>query len=242
MGTNTMPTNISAELSGVHGFMLKVYGYMAAALVITGLVAYLVPQSSVLMNALYVYYNGKAVALQPLSWFLMILPLAISIYLGYSLPDMSWQTAEFSFWAYSVLLGVSLSVIFIIYSGQVIASAFFIAASIFVTMALIGYLTQRDLGTTATFLTMGLVGLIVASVANMLLQSTELQFALSIVGVFLFAGLTAYDTHNLKSLYAELSGDPAWEEKIAIMGALSLYLNFINITLNALNLLRGRSR
>ena len=230
------------DTAGLHGFMQKIYSHMTLALLITGVIAYLVPQSEILLNALYVTQDGKVIALEPLAWLIMMFPLGISLYLGHSLPVIQPHAAELGLWLYAFFMGISLSVIFIIFSGQVIAGAFLTSAAAYAGLSLYGYLTRRDLSGMGAFMFMGLIGLIIASLMNMLLHSSGAQFAISVVGVLIFAGLTAYDTQRLKSLYAQYSGNAEWIGKIAVLGALSLYLDFINIFLSLVNLAGGKRK
>jgi FtsH-binding integral membrane protein len=169
-------------------------------------------------------------------------PLGIVIYLSFALRSMSLMAAQISYWLYAAIMGISLSVIFLTFTGESIARIFFITAGTFGGMSIYGYTTRRDLTGFGSFLIMGLWGLIIASLVNLFLQSSGLQFALSVIGVLVFVGLTAYDTQKLKALYTQVSIDAEQQGKVAIMGALTLYLDFINLFLNLLHLFGERRR
>lgn len=214
---------------GLRAYMLKVYNYMAGALGLTGLVAFAVSNSPALMQTLF----GT-----PLAWVVMLAPLAFVWYFSAKVHSMSQQGAQTSFFVFAALMGLSLSTIFIAYTGASIARAFFITAATFGAMSLYGYTTKKDLSGWGSFLFMGLIGIIIASIVNLFLQSTALQFAVSVIGVLLFTGLTAYDTQRIKQTYYQLSGDSL--AKSAIIGALSLYMDFINLFIMLLRLVGDR--
>ena len=215
---------------GLRGYMLKVYNYMASALALTGIVAYGVANTPVLMNAIF----GT-----PLMWVVMLAPLGIVFFLSAKIRTMSASAAQTTFWVFAVLMGMSLASIFIVYTGTSIARVFFITAGLFGTMSLYGYTTKRDLSGWGSFLFMGLIGVIIASIVNWFLASSALEFAISVIGVLVFVGLTAYDTQRIKEMYAQ-SDSTAVMSKKAIMGALRLYLDFINLFLMLLRLFGGR--
>lgn len=214
---------------GLRAYMLKVYNYMAGALGLTGIVAFAASSSPALMQVLF----GT-----PLAWVVMLAPLGFVWYFSAKVHSMSQQGAQTSFFVFAALMGLSLSTIFIAYTGASIARAFFITAATFGAMSLYGYTTKKDLSGWGSFLFMGLIGIILASLVNLFLQSTALQFAVSVIGVLLFTGLTAYDTQRIKQTYYQLSGDSL--AKSAIIGALSLYMDFINLFIMLLRLVGDR--
>ncbi len=204
---------------GLRQHMLRVYNYMALGLIITGAVAFIVGTTP----ALYVPIFSS-----PLKWVVMLAPLAFVFFFSFKLQTMSAASAQTTFWAFSAVMGLSLASIFLVYTGASIARTFFIAASMFGATSLYGYTTKRDLSKFGSFLMMGLIGVVIASIVNIFLGSSALQFAVSVIGVIVFTGLTAWDTQNIKEQYAENAGHEA-NQKLAVFGALSLYLNFVNI-------------
>jgi FtsH-binding integral membrane protein len=229
-GMAARPQARTAEYDmGLRKYLLGIYNYMASALALTGIVALLAAQSPVVMGALYLIQDGMLVGMKPLGWVVMFAPVVMALVLGFGIPRMSVQGAQAAFWAYAALMGLSLSSIFMIYTGASIARVFFITAGMFGGMSLYGYTTKRDLTGFGSFLIMGVWGLILASVVNMWLKSPALYWALSLVGVGLFLGLTAYDTQKLKGLYYQVAGNAEAAAKTAILGALTLYLDFINL-------------
>ena len=216
---------------GLRIYMLRVYNYMASALALTGVVAYIVANTPFLMNAIF----GT-----PLMWVVMLAPLGMVFYLSARIHKMSIGGAQTAFWVFATLMGMSLASIFLIYTGTSIARVFFITAGLFGTMSLYGYTTKRDLTGMGSFLFMGLIGIILASVVNMFMNSTALEFAISVIGVLVFVGLTAYDTQKIKNSYVEADSIDTAGKK-AIMGALRLYLDFINLFLMLLRLFGNRN-
>ena len=216
---------------GLRSYMLRVYNYMASALVLTGLVAYGTANTPALMNVIF----GT-----PLMWVVILAPLGMVMFLSAKIQTMSVTAAQATFWIFSVLMGMSLASIFVIYTGTSIARVFFITAGVFGAMSLYGYTTKRDLTGWGSFLFMGLIGIILASIVNWFLQSSAMEFAISVIGVLVFVGLTAYDTQKIKEAYAE-SDSAAVLSKKAIMGALRLYLDFINLFLMLLRLFGNRN-
>ncbi len=204
---------------GLRADMLRVYNYMSVALALTGAVAFFVSTSPALMQVIY----GT-----PLKWVVFLAPLGMVFYLAARIHKMSAATAQTVFWIYAGVVGLSLASIFVVYTGESIARTFFITAGAFAGLSLVGYTTKKDLSGMRTFFFMGLIGLILAMVVNMFLGSSELQLLISVGGVLLFAGLTAYDTQRIKLMYYEGdSGEIA--TKKSIMGALKLYLDFLNM-------------
>ena len=216
---------------GLRSYMLKVYNYMASGLALTGIVAYGVADTPVVMNAIF----GT-----PLIWVVMLAPLGIVFFLSAKIGTMSAGAAQTTFWVFAVLMGMSLASIFIVYTGTSIARVFFITASLFGAMSLYGYTTKRSLAGWGSFLFMGLIGIIIASIVNWFLASSALEFAISVIGVLVFVGLTAYDTQRIKEMYVQ-SDSTAVMSKKAIMGALRLYLDFINLFIMLLRLFGGRN-
>lgn len=215
---------------GLRKYMLSVYNYMALGLGLTGVVAMLTASSPAMLHAIF----GT-----PLQWVVMLAPLGFVIFLSARIHKMSASTAHITYWTFAALMGLSLSSIFILYVDTSIARVFFITAGTFAGMSLYGYTTKRDLTALGSFLFMGLIGLIIASVVNMFLHSSGLDFAISAIGVLVFTGLTAYDTQNIKSMYFAGDDTEAMTKK-AILGALSLYLDFINLFIMLLRLFGER--
>lgn len=216
--------------AGLRKYMLGVYNYMTAGVAITGLMAYVVSTQPALMQAIFGTGLGYVVIFAP---FVFILALNFGIH------RMSASTVQLVFWAFASVMGVSLSTIFMNYTDASIVRVFFITSAAFAGLSLYGYTTKRDLSGFGTFLVMGLIGIIIASIVNIFLVSSALQFTISVVGVLVFAGLTAYDTQRIKSQYYEGDGAATMTKK-SVMGALSLYLNFINMFLMLLHLFGNR--
>lgn len=204
---------------GLRQHMLRVYNYMGLGLVVTGLVAYIVGTTP----ALYVPIFST-----PLKWVVMLAPLAFVFLFSFRMQSISASGAQTMFWAFCAVMGLSLASVFLVFTGTSIARTFFIAATMFGATSLYGYTTKRDLSQFGSFLIMGLIGVVIASVVNLFLGSTALQFAVSVIGILVFVGLTAWDTQTIKEQYAE-NFDQESQQKLAVFGAFSLYLNFINI-------------
>lgn len=215
---------------GLRSYMLRVYNYMAGGLAITGVVAYLAFQAAVTETggALELTSFGQTLFTSPLKWVVMLAPLGLVFYLSARIGKMSFAGAQMSFWIFAGLMGLSLSSVFLVFTGASITQTFFVTAATFGSLSLYGYTTKRDLSAMGSFLFMGVIGLIIASLVNIFLQSSALQFAVSAIGVLVFAGLTAYDTQRIKEMYFDGDGVLVAGKK-AIMGALSLYLDFINM-------------
>jgi FtsH-binding integral membrane protein len=205
--------------AGLRQFMISVYNYMASGLALTGIVAYGAAETG-----LY----ASLINTPMLFWGVTLAPLALVLLLSFRIEKMSLGAAKTAFWAYAALVGLSLSGIFFMYTGTSIARTFFITAATFLAMSLFGYTTRADLARTASFLLMGLVGIIIASIVNVFLASSIVQLAISVVGVIVFVGLAAYDTQRIKEIYLN-SDSPAIAGKKAVMGALALYLDFLNL-------------
>ena len=215
---------------GLRKYMLGVYNYMASGLLLSGVVALLVASSPALLQAIF----GT-----PLKWLFILAPLGFVFALSMGVNRFSHGTLQALFWAFAAVMGVSLATVFVVFTGASIARVFFITAATFAAMSLYGYTTQRDLSGFGSFLFMGLIGIIIASLVNLFLQSSALQFAVSVIGVLVFTGLTAYDTQRIKEIYYEVQGTE-FVGKSMIMGALSLYLDFINLFYMLMNLLGER--
>ena len=227
---------------GLRSYMLSVYNYMAIGVAITGLAAYLFFAMSVttpgaadavatLRGGIALTEFGKTLYVGPLKWVVMLAPIGLVFLMGFKIQSMAVSTAQAVFWLYAALVGVSLATIGMIYTGQSIARTFFITAATFGALSLYGYTTKKSLTGMGSFLMMGLFGIIIASVVNIFVGSNALQFAISVVGVLVFAGLTAYDTQRLKDeyIYGVANADQETVGRSAIMGALTLYLDFINL-------------
>ncbi|MEM7703429.1 MAG: Bax inhibitor-1/YccA family protein [Pseudomonadota bacterium] len=214
---------------GLRSYMLSIYNYMASGVMLTGIVA-LLSANSGLTQMVY----GT-----PLQWVVMLAPLAFIMVMSFGLNKISKPVLNVLFWAFATVMGISMSSIFLIYTNESIALTFFATAGAFAGLSLFGYTTKKDLSGFGTFLVMGVIGLIIAMVLNMFLQSGTLAFVISGLGVLIFAGLTAYDTQRLKEQYAYLRGTE-FMGKAVIMGALNLYLDFINMFMFLLNFLGSR--
>ncbi len=214
---------------GLRAFMLGIYNYMASALAVTGIVALGAAQSEAIMSIMYVMQDGVLVGMKPMGWLVALSPLAVAIGFGFGINRMSVQVAQGVFWGFAVLMGLSMASLFLVYTGTSIARVFFITAGMFGGMSLYGYTTKKDLTGIGSFLIMGLWGIIIASLVNIFLRSEGLHFAISIIGVVVFVGLTAYDTQKLKNMYYQVAGSTEMAAKASIMGALTLYLDFINL-------------
>jgi len=230
----TVGTREAAYDAGLRSYMLSVYNYMTSGVLLTGIVAMLFARSPYM--SLLFSPDGRA---SGLGYIVMFAPLGIVLWLSFGINRMSETTAKGLFWAYAVLMGLSLSTVLLAFTGASVAQTFFATAAAFAGLSLWGYTTKRDLSGFGTFLIMGVVGLIVASVINMFMRSTGLDLAISFIGVLLFAGLTAYDTQKIKSMYFAVGGTQ-FAGKSVVMGALQLYLDFINMFLFLLRFMGDR--
>jgi FtsH-binding integral membrane protein len=234
----------SAVDEGLRAYMMRVYNYMAGGIFLTGVVAYLTYLAAVAQRAdsgaPVLTPFGQMVYGSPLRWIVMLAPLVSVFFLSVRINKLSVGVTQFCFWLFSALMGLSLSSIFLVYTGESITRVFFVTAAAFAALSLYGYTTKRDLSAWGTFLVMGVVGIILAGLVNLWLQSSALQFALSVIGVLVFAGLTAYDTQRIKGVYYEVLHDISATSKATIMGALSLYLDFINMFIMMLSLFGRR--
>lgn len=224
---------------GLRAHMNKVYGLMSVGMLITGAVAWAVGTSDALLSFLMDPATGK---MNILGWVVMFLPLGMVMFFGAALNRLSLAGAQLYFYVYAAIMGLSLAWIFLAFTGASIATTFLVTAIAFAALSLYGYTTKRDLSPFGTFLIMGVVGLIVASLINIFLASAAMSFAISVIGVLLFAGLTAYDTQRIKTTYIQHAQamDQEWLGKAAIMGALQLYLDFINLFMFLLQFMGDR--
>jgi FtsH-binding integral membrane protein len=234
---------------GLRTYMLGVYNNMVLGLAITGLAALGFYMLSVttdpamaagkLRNGMMLTQFGAMLYTSPLKWVVMFAPLAVVLFFSFKIQSMAASTARGVFWLYAALVGVSLATIFFVYTHTSIVRVFFITAASFGALSLYGYTTKKDLSGMGSFLIMGLFGLMLASIVNIFLGSTGLQWAISVVGVLLFAGLTAYDTQNIKEMYYE-GNSPEMASKLSIYGALQLYMDFLGMFQMLLSLLGDR--
>jgi len=235
---------------GLRTHMLGVYNYMAAGVAFTGLVAYLIANLAVttdpslavatLGNGKLLTSLGKTLYSPPMNYVLMFAPLAFVLVLSFGIHKLSTAATHLAFWAFAAVMGVSISSIFLIYTGASITQIFFVTAAAFAGLSLWGYTTKKDISGWGSFLIMGVVGIIIAAIVNIWLQSGALQFAISCITVLVFAGLTAYDTQRIKDTYMVIRDDATMVAKASIMGALSLYLDFINMFMAMLSLFGSR--
>ncbi|HEV2866058.1 MAG TPA: Bax inhibitor-1/YccA family protein [Allosphingosinicella sp.] len=232
------PTAGSADLAldaGLRAHMVSVYNYMTSGILLTGIVALLFAESGAVMSLFNMNTGGPSL----LGYLVMFAPLGIVLWMSFGINRISTATAQVLFWAFAVIMGVSLSTIFLIYTNASIALTFFATAAAFASLSLYGYTTKRDLSGLGTFFLMGLVGLIVASVVNLFWMNDTFSLLIAAVGVLIFAGLTAYDTQKIKSMYFAVAGSD-FAGKAVVMSALTLYLDFINMFLFLLRFLGSR--
>jgi FtsH-binding integral membrane protein len=214
---------------GLRNYMLRIYNYMASALALTGIVAYFFAESGIYLQ----------IARTPVIWLVMLAPLGLVMLLSFGINKLSATAAQAIFWAYAALMGISLASVFLVFTGASVARVFFITAGTFAAMSLYGYTTKRDLSQFGAFLFMGLIGIVIASLVNIFIASSALQFAISVIGVLVFTGLTAWDTQSIKEMYYEADGYEIAAKK-SVMGALRLYLDFINLFMMLIQLLGVR--
>jgi len=224
----------AARDEGLRSYMLSVYNYMASGVLLTGIVAMLfAPYAQGIM------INAAGTGMSGLGWIITLAPLAFVFAMSFGLNRMQTSTLQMLFWGFATVMGLSMSTIFIAYTGTSIAQTFFAVAAAFLGLSLWGYTTKRDLSGIGTFLIMGVVGLFVAMLINLFLRSPAMDLAISAIGVLLFAGLTAYDTQKIKSMYAHVAGSDMMG-KVVIMGALNLYLDFVNMFMFLLRFMGDR--
>jgi len=208
----------AARDEGLRSYMLSIYNYMASGVLLSGVVALLFARSGM----------AEATFGSPLRWVIALAPLGFVMAMSFGLNRMQTSTLKMLFWGFSVAMGLSLASIFFIYTGPSIALTFFATAGAFAGLSLYGYTTKRNLSAMGSFMVMGLIGIIIAMVLNMFLQSSAMALAISVLGVLIFAGLTAWDTQRLRGMYYQVQGTEM-VQKVVIMGALSLYLDFVNM-------------
>jgi uncharacterized protein len=227
--------------AGLRAYMIRVYNYMTAGVALTGLVAWFTYSAAVVDTGagLQLTQFGHAIFASPLMWLFALAPLGLVMLLSFGINRLSAGTALTVFFIYAALLGLSLASIFLVYTHASITRVFFISAATFGATSLYGYTTQRDLTNVGSFMFMGLIGLIIASVVNIFLHSTGLDWAISVIGVTVFVGLTAYDTQRIKEMY-DVNDDGSISGRKAVMGALRLYLDFINLFLMLLRIFGNR--
>ena len=239
----TKTTDQAVIDEGLRAYMLKVYNYMTTGLLLTGLVAYFFGKASIVTGEMGqivgVTSIGALLFGSPLKWVVMLAPLGFVFYLSAKINKMSVSSAQITFWIFSAIMGLSLASIFIVYTQASIARVFFISSGTFAAMSLYGYTTKKDLTKLGGFLFMGLIGIIIASLVNLFFQSSALHFAISVIGVLVFVGLTAYDTQSIKNMYYAGDSESVGGKK-ALMGALRLYLDFINLFIMLLRLFGQR--
>ena len=228
---------------GLRAYMLKVYNYMATGLLMTGIIALITFKMSVVTDSsgsiVGLTQVGNAIYMSGLKWLVMLAPLGIVFYMSFGINKMSAAKAQTTFWIFAALMGLSLSSILLVYTGMSITRVFFICSATFGAMSIYGYTTKRDLTKLGSFLMMGLIGIIIASIVNIFMKSSMMYFVISILGVLIFVGLTAYDTQKIKNMYAASDTGELMGKK-AVMGALTLYLDFINLFIMLLRLFGQR--
>ena len=228
---------------GLRAYMLKVYNYMATGILLTGIVALITFKMSVVTNdagsIVGLTQIGNAIYMSGLKWIVMLAPLGIVFYMSFGINRMTAAKAQTTFWIFAALMGLSLSSILLVYTGMSVTRVFFICSATFGAMSIYGYTTKRDLTKLGSFLMMGLIGIIIASIVNIFMKSSMMYFVISILGVLIFVGLTAYDTQKIKNMYS-VSDSGELMGKKAVMGALTLYLDFINLFIMLLRLFGQR--
>ncbi len=247
MEFNRQNTNVKSSVAeshvidqGLRSYMLKVYNYMGSALLVTGIVALITFKFSVLsLSPLTLTPLGNSLYNSGLAWIVMLAPLGVVLYMSFGIRKMSASKAQTTFWIFAALMGLSLSSIFLVYTETSITRVFFITSGTFGAMSIYGYTTKRDLTKLGSFLMMGLIGIIIASIVNIFMKSSMMYFVISILGVLIFVGLTAYDTQKIKNMYLASDSGELMGKK-AIMGALTLYLDFINLFIMLLRLFGQR--
>ena len=228
---------------GLRAYMLKVYNYMATGVLLTGIVALISFNISVVTDASGAIVSftefGNTLFFSGFKWLVMLAPLGIVFYMSFGINKMSSSKAQTVFWIFAALMGLSLSWILLVYTGKSVARVFFITSATFGAMSPYGYTTKRDLTKLGSFLMMGLIGIIIASLINIFMKSSMMYFVISILGVLIFVGLTAYDTQKIKNMYVESDSGEIIGKK-AVMGSLTLYLDFINLFIMLLRLFGQR--
>jgi len=243
--TSTTRSSTSEAIidEGLRAYMLKVYNYMGSGVLLTGVIALMFFKMAVVTSdggeIIGLTNFGNSIYNSGLKWAIMLAPLAVVFYMSFGIAKMSAAKAQTTFWVFAALMGASLSSIFLMYTGASITRVFFITAGTFGAMSIYGYTTKKDLTKLGSFLMMGLFGIIIASVVNIFMKSTMMYFVISILGVLIFVGLTAYDTQKIKNMYMASDSGELMGKK-AVMGALTLYLDFINLFIMLLRLFGQR--
>ena len=243
--TSTTRSSTSEAIidQGLRAYMLKVYNYMGSGVLLTGVIALIFFKMAVVTSdggeIIGLTNFGNSIYNSGLKWVIMLAPLAVVFYMSFGIAKMSAAKAQTTFWVFAALMGASLSSIFLLYTGASITRVFFITAGTFGAMSIYGYTTKKDLTKLGSFLMMGLFGIIIASVVNIFMKSTMMYFVISILGVLIFVGLTAYDTQKIKNMYMASDSGELMGKK-AVMGALTLYLDFINLFIMLLRLFGQR--
>ena len=243
--TSTARSSASEAIidQGLRAYMLKVYNYMATGVLLTGIISLISFKMSVDTDSAATIASitsfGNAIFFSGLKWVIMLAPLAIVFYMSFGINKMSAAKAQTVFWIFASLMGLSLSWILLVYTGVSVARVFFITSATFGAMSIYGYTTKRDLTKLGSFLMMGLIGIIIASIVNIFMKSSMMYFVISILGVLIFVGLTAYDTQKIKNMYTSSDSGELMGKK-AVMGALTLYLDFINLFIMLLRLFGQR--
>jgi FtsH-binding integral membrane protein len=243
--TSTTRSSVSEAIidEGLRAYMLKVYNYMGSGVLLTGVIALMFFKMAVVTSdggeIIGLTNFGNSIYNSGLKWVIMLAPLAVVFYMSFGIAKMSAAKAQTTFWVFAALMGASLSSIFLMYTGASITRVFFITAGTFGAMSIYGYTTKKDLTKLGSFLMMGLFGIIIASVVNIFMKSTMMYFVISILGVLIFVGLTAYDTQKIKNMYMASDSGELMGKK-AVMGALTLYLDFINLFIMLLRLFGQR--
>ncbi len=235
----TQPTVEVGTDAGLRSYMLSIYNYMASGVLLTGIVALLVSNSPALMSLFFAANSAGRVGPTILGWIAMLSPLAMVMVMSFGVNRLSETALKATFWAYAGVMGISMTTIFLAYTGASIASTFFVTAASFGALSLYGYTTKRDMSAFGKFLFMGLIGIIIAMIANIFMQSSTTALIINILGVLIFAGFTAYDTQKLKGIYYQVQGTEM-VGKSAVMGALTLYLDFINLFMFLLRFMGDR--
>tara|TARA_B110001452_G_scaffold234019_1_gene212094 strand:+ start:189 stop:941 length:753 start_codon:yes stop_codon:yes gene_type:complete len=240
--TNSSATEAIID-QGLRAYMLKVYNYMGSGVLLTGFVALLFFKMAVITGEggqiIGLTNFGNTIYASGLKWVLMLAPLGVVFYMSFGIAKMSASKAQTTFWVFAALMGASLSSIFLLYTGASITRVFFITSGTFGAMSIYGYTTKKDLTKLGSFLMMGLFGIIIASIVNIFMKSSMMYFVISILGVLIFVGLTAYDTQKIKNMYLSSDSGELMGKK-AVMGALTLYLDFINLFIMLLRLFGQR--
>jgi FtsH-binding integral membrane protein len=237
--SSTSVASGAAVDQGLRAHMLRVYNYMGLGVALTGLMAWLVATTPALNQLFYVTGADGRMAPSVLGLVAMFAPLGFIFFFSFAAMRSSLSLLQGMFWAFCAVMGVSMSSIFIVFTGESIARTFFVVAGMFFATSLYGYTTKRDLATMGSFMVMGLIGILLAGIVNLFLQSSGLQFAISVLGVLIFTGLTAWDTQRIKETYNDGHGSEG-NNKLALFGALSLYLNFVNLFQFMLQFMGGR--